>query len=276
MTPRSPRSPRTVRRTTRHSALAVSAVLAVVGLAACGDDEADSASPSTAVDGAPESNNGSDDTGGDAVALAGVCDDYATITGGFLAGQTDPASAPAVLDRFAEDAPEQIAAAAATIRTGLTALFDGDETVFEDPDFTGALGEAGDHLFSVCPSAAQVEVSAGDYSFAGLPAEVPAGRLALRMINISAAGEPHELILLRRPEGDTTPVADLAQLPMDEMMGAYEMAGVVFADRPATANTAFVDLEPGSYVAICTIPVAGDSTTSHAMAGMIVDLEVSA
>lgn len=260
----------------RRVALALSAVLAAGALVACGDDESDAADPSPdATAGTTASVDTTVDTAVD-TAIETVCDDYATITGGFLAGQADPADAPAVLDRFAEQAPAEIGEAAATIRTGLTALFGGDESVFEDAAFTGALSDAGDHLFRACPSSARAEVSANDYSFTGLPDELPAGRLALRMINASASGEPHELILLRRPDGDTTPLDELAHLPMDEMMGTYEMAGVVFADRPATANTAFIDLAAGSYIAICTIPVAGNDTTTHAMAGMISELEVTA
>ena len=109
----------------------------------------------------------------------------------------------------------------------------------------------------------------------GLPEDVPAGRVALRFLNDSEHSEAHELILLRRPDGDTTPVADLAMKAPDELMGTYSMAGVVFADQAGMSNTVLLDLEPGSYVAICTIPV-GQTTTTHAMSGMVADLEVTA
>ncbi len=119
-------------------------------------------------------------------------------------------------------------------------------------------------------------MSATDYRFDGMPAQVPAGRFAVRFIDASAAGEAHELILLRRPDGDTTPVDELVHQPMDALMGTYQMAGVVFADQPGTANTAFFELEPGQYVAICTIPTMADEATSHAMAGMTAEFEVTA
>jgi hypothetical protein len=50
----------------------------------------------------------------------------------------------------------------------------------------------------------------------------------------------------------------------------------VFADQPEQPNVAFLDLEPGAYVAICTIPMATDESTTHAMVGMVADLEVTA
>jgi hypothetical protein len=254
-------------------------------LTACGDDEsADGTDTTTDVtsdvattEAAGSPTTDAPDTGTPSGDLASVCDDYATITGGLLGGQADPSTAGEVLDRFAANAPAEIADAAGTVRDGLTALFtSGDDSVFGDPAFTGALSEAGVHLFDTCEAAASADVVASDYAFAGLPEQIPSGRLALRFENTSANGEPHEMILVRRPDGDTTPAAEVAHLPMEELMGTYQMAGVVFADQPGVPNVAFVDLEAGSYVAICTIPVMGNESTTHAMAGMVADLEVTA
>lgn len=268
-------------RAARAAVLGVALVAGV--LTACGDDDEAGDTPdaaattSIATADAPDTPDTPDSTGvpggGD---LDGACDDYATITGGFLTGQADPAGAPDVLDHFVANAPAEIADSAAVIRDGLTALFAGDEGVFADPDFGAALSDAGDHLFSVCPTTASAEVAAGDYRFDGLPAEIEAGRFAVRFINTSTAGEPHELILLRRPDGDDTAVDELIHLPMEQLMADYQMAGVVFSDAAGVANTAFFDLEAGSYVAICTIPVLGDEASSHAMAGMTAELEVTA
>ncbi|MFN8022588.1 MAG: hypothetical protein U0Q03_13765 [Acidimicrobiales bacterium] len=254
----------------RAHRFAVGGLLLLAAVAtACGDDDETS-------DDAPVTTTDTTGTAAVADGLEAACDDYATITGGFLAGQADPAEAPAVLDRFVANVPDEIADDAATLRDGLTQLFGGDDTVFGDPAFTAALSNTGDHLFGACESAASAEVSASDYRFDGLPAQVPAGRFALRFVDASAAGEPHELILLRRPDGDTTPVDELVHQPMDQLMGTYQMAGVVFADQPGTANTAFFELEPGQYVAICTIPTMADEATTHAMAGMTAELEVTA
>ena len=48
---------------------------------------------------------------------------------------------------------------------------------------------------------------------------------------------------------------------------------VAFADEDGGESDSLVDLEPGSYVAICMIPTGGDGPP-HAMNGMIADLEV--
>src|SRR3546814_18330875 len=81
----------------------------------------------------------------------------------------------------------------------------------------------------------------------------------IRFTNDTEHDEPHEMVLFRRNDGVDDPIEDLLALPEDEVMSKVSMAGVVFADAPGSEAAAMLDLEPGSYVAICFIPPGGRS-----------------
>ena len=245
MTPRTPIRPAVLR-----AALAVP-VLAVA-LVACGDDD-DSADAS-----------------------AEACDAYATVSGRLMIGMVDPAEAPAILETFTTTAPEAVADDVATVAAGITSMFAEEGDPFSDEAFVTALSTTGEHYYDACDAAAKLDVEGVDYAFGDLPDEVDAGRVALRFTNRSEGGEPHEIVLLRRPDGDTTPVGDIAMMSMEELMGGYQMAGVAFADATGSSFVTMLDLEPGSYVAMCNLPTEGDETDPHAHYGMVQALEVVA
>jgi hypothetical protein len=217
-----------------------------------------------------------DDATDDATASPEACDAYATVSGKLLVGMVDPAEAPAVLETFTTTAPDAIADDAATVAEGIAAMFAETGDPFADEAFTTALARTGQHFYDACAVAEQLDVEGVDYAFTELPDEIDAGRVALRVTNESERGEPHEIVLLRRPDGDETPVAEVAMLPMEELMGSYQMAGVAFADATGASFVTFLDLEPGSYVAICNLPTDGDETDPHAHHGMVQAVEVVA
>ncbi len=269
----------------KHSRIPLGAAVAVamaLGITACGDDDSSSpatTSPATTAPAAedPTTTPAPTDAPADpASGSSGGCDEYAVVTGQLMVGMADPAEAPAILEGFVEAAPDSIATEAATMAEGITAMFSEEGDPFADPAFGAALATVGEHFFENCEASAKVDVSGVDYAFANLPAEIPAGRLALRFTNDSELEEPHEIVLLRRPEGDTTPVVQLATMNPDEFMADYGFTGVAFADVPGTSSVTFLDLEPGSYVAICFLPTEGDETDAHAAHGMVADLEVTA
>jgi hypothetical protein len=265
--------PRTTSRRTAAIGASTLALL-LLGATACGDDDGDAdEAPATtagpAVTAAPS-------TPAQPAGSAEGCDAYAVVTGQLMAGQVDPAEAPTVIETFRTAAPDEIADPAATVADGLTQMFAEEGDPFADPAFAEALSAVGEHYFDTCEADAKLDVTGQDYSFSGVPESIPAGRVALRFLNESTAGEPHELVLLRRPDGDTTPVGELATMPPDELMGSYQFAGVAFSDAPGVANVSFLELEPGSYVAICNLPTEGDETDPHAAHGMIQAIEVTA
>jgi hypothetical protein len=126
---------------------------------------------------------------------------------------------------------------------------------------------------TVVPADAQPEIdaprSAGtltmrDFTF-DIPDTLPAGQ---RTFTVSNAGpQPHELNLLRLAPGAT--VSDvLAWQPDQGTPPPFEAVGGMNGLSQGKADYMTVDLEPGTYVAICNIPDPG-SGVSHAKLGMI-------
>lgn len=132
----------------------------------------------------------------------------------------------------------------------------GDDTEADTPEdaveatTTTATSEAG-----------EVEVTAVDYRFEGLPDEVPAGT-AVSLRNDSTT-EVHELVAMRLPDDEARGVEELLALPEAEL-------GALFAAPPALVAVAppgedgFVALgegtldDPGRYAVLCFIPTGAD------------------
>jgi hypothetical protein len=132
----------------------------------------------------------------------------------------------------------------------------------------------GSYYFDNCELAAQIDVTGADYAFAGIPEEVDAGLVGIRFTNISEGEEPHELFLMRRPDGDTRTVEEIAGLDQETVFGEYQPVGVAFANTPDSSMSVLLNLEAGEYVAICNLPTAGDEADPHARHGMVAELSV--
>jgi hypothetical protein len=258
---------------TRHRLLAATAGLVLAtGLLACGgDDSGDSSSDgTTATTTAPAGTTAppTDD-------LAAKCEHYTTISQS-LAGEPDPAVAGPAIDGLAETPPADIAAPTQTFTEGLRAVLEGDFSAFETPEFGAALDEVGSYYFDHCELSAQIEVTGADYAFSGIPEEeIEAGVVGIRFLNISASEEPHELFLMRRPDGDTRTADEIAQLDQETVFGEYQPVGVAFANAPDSSMSVLLNLEAGEYVAICNLPTAGDEADPHARHGMVAELSVA-
>jgi len=110
--------------------------------------------------------------------------------------------------------------------------------------------------------ATTVAVEGVDYAFENLPESVPAGTL-LEFTNGSDV-EFHELVAIRIPDEETRPVAELIQLPEEEIgaiMGSAEPATVIVAPPGEAGMPVLGDgtlAEAGRYVVLCSIPVGAD------------------
>ena len=233
----------------RLTVLAAVTIAAAIGTG-CGSDDNDTAD-------------------GPAMSVA-ACDAYATI-GASMFG--DPSAVPDAAVTLAAEAPAELREAAGTYGNTFVAAFDGDEAALESPEFMAASEQLGAAAYETCESDTQLDVNGIDFGFEGLPEQIDAGRLAMRFTNSTSADEQHELVLMKKAEGVTQTATELLELPEDELMSAVMPVAVVFADEEGGESVALVDLEPGSYIAICMIPTAGDGPP-HAMNGMIADLEV--
>ena len=242
---------RVIGRPTKFAALALT-TLSLTGLAACGDDD-DSMS-------------------------AAACDSFTEFQAAMFG---DPAAlAPAVdsLGAALADGPSSLDDAVATL-----APVASDPSQMEDPAVSAAINTIGEAAYDSCDVAEQLDVSGVDYAFVDLPSEVEAGRVAIRFTNDSASDEPHELVLAAPADGQSA--ADLAAMPLDELFAAARPLAVAFTDTPDQQATTLVDLEPGEYLVICTLPVGGFPTSGgpaedgppldpHSAHGMVATLTV--
>jgi hypothetical protein len=217
---------------------------------------------------------GSDDSADDAADVAtlppAACDAYSAV-GAAMFG--DPSAIADASVTLAAEAPEELRDAAATYGNAFAAAFDGDEAAMESPEFVAAGHQLGAAAFETCDSVEQLDVTGVDFGFDGLPDEIDAGRVAIRFTNGTVADEQHELVLMKKADGVTETAVELLDLPEEDLMSKIVPVAVVFADEAGGESAALVDLDPGSYVAICMIPTSGDGPP-HAMNGMIADLEV--
>ena len=106
-------------------------------------------------------------------------------------------------------------------------------------------------------------VTAADYSFQNLPREVDAGT-EFKLKNASNK-ELHEMVVIRIPDAERRPVADLVRLPesqQEAIFGAAEPAMVLIA--PPGGGEMIKALgdgkvtEKGRYAVICSIPTGAD------------------
>lgn len=118
-----------------------------------------------------------------------------------------------------------------------------------------------------------VSITAKDYEFTGMPAEVPSGRIALAFENASDR-EDHELVLFRKSDGVDGAMVDLLALPEEEAMTKAMPVAFVMAG-PGQENGLILDLEPGNYGIVCFVPVGGNEEAApHFVHGMVDDFVV--
>ncbi len=124
-----------------------------------------------------------------------------------------------------------------------------------------ATGEAADT--AAAPDApaepTTVEVVASDYRFE-LPDSVKAGT-TIQFRNESSA-EVHEFVAIRLPDDETRSVAELMQLPPEELAAFFPMVKTVLVAPPGATGIAVEGdgtlSEPGRYAIICVIPTGAD------------------
>lgn len=146
------------------------------------------------------------------------------------------------------------------------------------PEFLASSASVGEFAARNCADE-QLEVTARDYEFAGIPATLTAGEYGVLLTN--EGQEWHEIILLKKNEGVTETAEELLALPEEEAMSKVTEVGGAFAG-PGTTSGMVVELDEGDYIAICFIPVGTTSLESeaegppHAAEGMVHEFNVTA
>ena len=137
----------------------------------------------------------------------------------------------------------------------------GDFAPFEEPEVEAA--SQADHEFALesCDWQ-QVDVSAVDYAFEGIPASLEAGPTSFEFSNDGA--ELHEMVLFRKNDGTTETFDELLELEQEEAEAKMTPKGATFGAPDEEGVYAVTDLESGEYVALCFIPVGTVDEESEA------------
>jgi len=232
-------------RTATKVMLATAATALVLGVTACSDDDDSKSGPSNA--------------------------EYAEFCEAKLAADSVPQMSPTYMEDVLplvadanEAAPDDIADAMEIVHTSYEKMAEGDESVFEDPEFAAAQGDVAVWVDEEC-GFTSVSVKSVDYSFEGLPSSISAGPVSF--LNENTGEEPHVAVVMKVPEN-----LDLSD-PMEILMAeeppkGVEMVGAAFVAPGDTAGFS-ADLEPGKYFVFCDIPVGGEETGDpHFLHGM--------
>lgn len=213
--------------------------------------------------------------GNDDSMSAEACDAYANFQAAMFG---DPALLTTAAQTFADAAPDASSDDAATIVDAVSGMTD-DPSALDSPEVSAALQSVGDSVYNDCDAEKKLDVTGIDYAFEDIPEQIDAGRVAIRFTNDSAAGEPHELVLATGADGQSA--ADLAALPIDQLFEQARPLAVAFTNGPDAHATTLVDLPPGEYLVICTLPVGGFAegqdgppADPHSHHGMVTTLEV--
>ena len=103
-----------------------------------------------------------------------------------------------------------------------------------------------------------IEVTALDYAFEGLPEVIAAG--STLSLTTDGGGEPHEIAVFARPDGEERPIEELLALSEEEAGQVLGAPAVVIIALPGTTDTPGVVTgdatfaEPGDYLFVCTFP----------------------
>jgi hypothetical protein len=265
------------------AALAIATLVA----AGCGDDD-DTAStdPANEADSAG-TGGGSDDEAYCAATLAVETApepdiDFPTateeeITAG-MQDWVDQTLRPLVEDVVAT-APDEIGADVDVMTQALDQVAAGDPSAFDAPEVVEASNRVHAFDLDTCGWTSQ-SVEASEYSFAGLPDEMPAGTTSFEFSSVG--DQVHELILVRRNDGVTETAEELLALPEDEAMAKMTMLGSPAFAPPGSSDYKVVDLEPGDYIAVCFIPMGMTSVDGpppdgppHFTQGMVAEFTVA-
>jgi hypothetical protein len=163
-----------------------------------------------------------------------------------------------VEDTAPEEISEDVTSAAGTVREALST---GDLSALDSPEFQQADDNIDEYMLAEC-GYEQIEATGVDYEYEGLPDTVPAGVVAVTLIN--EGEELHEIGIARINDDVTEPVEQLLTLPQDQVFSKLELKGVTVVE-PGASETTFIRMDEGRYGAACFIP---EGTTSMEMPGM--------
>jgi len=169
----------------------------------------------------------------------------------------DPALIGPAFEAVVAAAPEEIAAVVEKV----VAAAESDDY---GPAFTEPYAAMLDYMGANC-GYAELNVTASDYAFGGLPPDLAASPTIVYMENIGE--EVHEIVIFRINDDVALTADELLGLPEEE---AETMATFVGATRvfPGDIGNTVVDLQAGRYVAACFLPEGALPEVLEQLAGL--------
>jgi hypothetical protein len=258
----SPTRSRRRRRLGRASVGLLLAAAVASGVGACGSDS-DSGS-STSTTGAAHATTVSTE----------ACQAFPQLSALMFQMPEEPSEIPAfiqdemvpVVTTITAGLPHEAADAGSTVLDAYTeAGRTGNPDAVQNPEVMAAQTEVGKALYDAC-DATKLDVKGVDYSYEGLPDEVPAGSVSLAFTD--AGTEEHEIMIVKLAPGEDMTLDEVLALPPDEAFSHVEPVAVAWG-APGETSYAAMDLEPGTYFALCNIPLGGGMDgMPHHTAGM--------
>jgi uncharacterized cupredoxin-like copper-binding protein len=108
-------------------------------------------------------------------------------------------------------------------------------------------------------ASADITVTAVDFAFENVPAEIPSGA-TLALTN--SGQEVHEMVVVRKLPTTTQSFEELLAMPQDQALGLVQDIGVAFAEPGATSAEVVTTGEAGDYLMVCFIPAGTTSLPS--------------
>jgi hypothetical protein len=287
------------RRTARRLGVPAVAMSLALFAAACGDDNG----------------NGNGATGTTRPAaegdLASFCDGYLVVASAMTGPPEDPSGLAGAMNEMRDNAPAEIESDVETLVNFLeeemgggapdadttgTTVAGGETTGTAVPEDEGETpGEGGPPQTEFLISSAavgryaaencaddQIEVTALDYEYEGIPQTLAAGTYGWLVDN--EGQEWHEIVLIKKNENVEETWEELLALgeqDEDAVMAMIQMKGVALAG-PGQRSGVVTDLEPGEYAAVCFFPVGSTGLDvegtgpPHVAEGMIHTFTVTA
>ncbi len=271
----------------RATARPAIALLAVAFTAACGPAATD-VPPATDVPVVTEAPTPTEAPTVDTTAA--YCDAYLEVLGIFLTSPLadDPDSMPTD--------PEEVKAAARTLADGIAKLRDNApedlaaliakaaapvEAAAENGDIkayqrdSDVISEAEDpidfYAFDHC-GWNQVEVTASDKAFTGIPASLPAGKTAFKVTSASEA--MHVMLITRRKPGVTASASAILDKGDNIFETDLDLVAAVGIEPGGAGGTA-ADLTPGGYIVLDPLPIGeGEDSPQNFQLGMFGEFTV--
>ncbi|MGH9190490.1 MAG: hypothetical protein ACRD0Q_10735 [Acidimicrobiales bacterium] len=191
------------------------------------------------------------------------------------AGYAQHLAAP--LAEFQANAPAEITTEANEAIAVVKRFADsGDFMLVDNDEFNAKVDKIDAYMYGNCDGTKQA-VTAVDYGYTGLPAQITAGLVRFKLQNTGT--EHHEITVLARKAGVTETFDQILALP--EEQGRAKVDSITQVDSAAgQAGYTSADLKPGRYLMTCFIPkgTVGDKEGDgppHFTLGMKQEITVS-